>query len=181
MATVNSPPALRASVNENLGKARQSIQKLQEAELPEFNRHQPPKQSIVDFLEAAYGIVPVIETFAGQRGQRRDFDDWRTSWEAQQLNDEERALWLQMLDEQVTQEQGQRHGLIPVLIPITRGQMSVGCTDHSVPSEPRQFKDGVRFLAYPTRQASDVCLQYLELCERFWRAFESAQLWPKTG
>lgn len=177
MATVSTVQALRDAVNEKLSAAQQYVFELQQAELPEFNRYQNPKQSLVNFLHAAHGVVPVIKTFADARLQHpKDFEDWRSRWEAT-LTDDERRLWLRLLDERVAQEHGEGAGLKGIWIPITRGQMPQDFTNYAllgIPRPPPPSKGGVEFRAYTGRAASDVCRQYLELCQRFWCDFEPA-------
>jgi len=42
-----------------------------------------------------------------------------------------------------------------------------------IPRPPGPSKAGVRFKAYPNSPASEVCRQYLELCQRFWQDFQA--------
>lgn len=180
MATVSSRQALREAVNEKLGAATWRIFELQQAELPEQNKYQNPKQSVVDFLHAAHGVVPVIKTFAVERLQHeKDFEDWRSRWEAT-LTDGERGLWLRMLDERVAQEHGEGAGLEGISIPITYGGGYQDFTNYAalgIERPPGPSKGGVQFRAYTGRPASDVCRQYLELVQRFWRDFQADHGW----
>lgn len=80
MATISTPQALREAVSRKLGRAQECWFHLHQAEQPEFNKYTDPAQIVRDFLHAARGVVPVIETFANERLQRGDFEDWRKSW-----------------------------------------------------------------------------------------------------
>ena len=84
-AMVSGPQKLREAVSRKLGRAQECWYHLHQADQPEFNRYTDPAQIVRDFLHAARGVVPVIETFANGRLQRGDFEDWRKSWEQSRL------------------------------------------------------------------------------------------------
>lgn len=92
-----------------------------------------------------------------------------------------------MLDERVAEEHGEGAGLEAILIAVTRGHMPQDFTNYAlfrIPRPPGRSKGGVRFRAYPGRPASEVCQQYLELCQRFWQDFQAEHphlLQPAAG
>ena len=173
MATVGSPQALREAVSQKLGTAVRHMHDLRKALEPEFNGYWNPKDDAVGFLHAAHGVVPVLKTFADERKQLGDFDDWRDKWE-EELTVEERTLWLRMKDERIAQEHGEGAGLESFPNPVTRGgefQDFTNYAAHGIPRGPPPAKEGVRFRAYPDRPANEVCLQYLGLVGRCWQDF----------
>jgi len=97
MATISTPQALRDAVNQKLGRAAECRYELYQAEQPAWNRFTNPQGSVVDFLQAAHGVIPVLKTFADERQQRGDFENWRDSWGAR-FSDVALALWLKMTD-----------------------------------------------------------------------------------
>ncbi len=177
MATVRSPESLRTALGQKLQRATECVYELHQSEQPEFNKYWNPGESFKDFLHAARGAVPVLKTFADERQQPGDFEAWRGKWEAR-LTDGERALWLKMQAARVDQEHGDGPDLVPYSIEITYGHTSEVYANVAVlglkPGEwmRSRSKGGVRFAPYADRPLSEVCRDYLALCQRFVADFE---------
>jgi hypothetical protein len=130
----------------------------------------------VGFVRAAHGVIPVAETFSDDNpvlpGQ---FKAWLARWKSSaQLTPSELQLWDHMYDARRFQEHGEGAGFIPYQIEITRwDQPKRHCNAELLnPSassniDLRSWKGGVRFDVYPQRPVSEVCAEYLALCQRF--------------
>jgi hypothetical protein len=112
MTVAVRPQKLKEALNAKLGDAAQALFELREADKPEMNRYWP-SVVVVDFLHAARGVYPVLETFAkGTRLKVSGFEKWRNRWEGQ-LPLSDLGLWRQMRTERVSQEHGEGAELIP--------------------------------------------------------------------
>jgi hypothetical protein len=168
---------LRETLNTKLGKADMLLWELREADKPRFptqTRLWDPNVIVMDFLLAARGVYPVMETFAKPRLTPAGFKAWVKEWEKKRLSPgAERKLWRRMRIERVEQEHGEGVKLKQILIPITEGEVP-GVTANVVVLGLKRAdmgsgmsKGGVRFTAYPDTSVSVVCAQYLALCRRF--------------
>jgi hypothetical protein len=163
---------LLAALNAHLNRAFDSLAELIKAERPEFNRYWNPKQSVVDFLYAARGVVSVAETIANKYLQPGEFKTWREAWEAR-LTAVKRDLWMNLMHEREAQQHSDGGTLEAILIPVTDRHTADAFERPGVISLKlyecviRREKEGVRFKAYPSRKASEVCSDYLALCTRF--------------
>jgi hypothetical protein len=176
MSATVSPQKLKEALQAKLGTARFAIHDLRESERPETNRHWRAHQYVVDFLHAARGVYPIVETFSKNR-LPQGFKAWVNDWELRKLCQSEQILWQQMRDERVSQEHGEGAGLIPVLIPIKSRDQSQNYRNAVLLgadiTQNRQSKGSVRFVAYPNQLASEVCEEYLSLAQRFVNDFLS--------
>jgi hypothetical protein len=179
-ATVR-PEKLREALTAKLLAAAMALHKLRDADKLELNQHWDPQNIVVEFLNAARGVVPIAETFLGERPFRR----WNDAWEKARLPESDRsALWKQMWDSRRLQEHGEGAGLIHTqllvddrnLLQVNRSVVHLGMA----PTKTEMFKGSVRFAAYPDRPVSEVCAEYLEMCQQFVDDFlrEQAQLIP---
>jgi hypothetical protein len=168
MSATVRPEKLREALNAKLGTAGISVHELQQAEAPELNRHWDPRAIVITFLHAARGVYPTAETF-GKSQPGVSFEAWYQGW-LSGLGTAEQALWRLLRDERVAQEHGDGAGLTSVFIPIMRGVGMLEIRNNSSPLgiPPAQgSKGGVRFAAHPSRPASEVCEEILQLCKRF--------------
>lgn len=168
------PEKLREALSAKQSDAVFKLHELREADKPEINRHWEPQSSAVSFVHAAHGVVPVAETFGdGNPILPGGFNAWHTRWKST-LSPPELELWKHMYDARRFQEHGEGAGFIPHQIEITQGDqiqrhhnvvlLGLAATSRT---ENRSWKGGVRFEAYPNRPVSEVCAEYLALCQRF--------------
>lgn len=178
MAAKVSAEKLENVLRAKLAAARVALHNLREAELPEMNRHWDPAQYIVNFLHAARGVCPVVETFIGQNPYRA----WVAIWERSKLTPAERELWRRIREARVDQEHGEGAALIPFSIEVTRGNQIQAYRNAVLlgvdPTGNKCSKGGVRFSVYPDEPASHVCERYYALALRFVDDFLSDHASP---
>ena len=168
------PEKLKDALNAKVSDAVFSLHELREADKPEINRYWESQTSAVAFVHAAHGLVPVCETFGDNYPLHPSgFKAWHTSWKAA-LSLGALQLWERMYDARRFQDHGEGAGFIPHRIEITRGDQIQGQHNAALLGlaassgiDNRSWKGGVRHEAYPDRPVSEVCAEYLELCQRF--------------
>jgi hypothetical protein len=173
MRAIVRPEKLKESLDAKMSEAVLKLHEIAQADKPELNRYNEPRSYAVAFVHAAYGVVPVAETFAeGSALTAAGFKKWRGDWQAK-LTPLELRLWEEMYDARRFQEHGEGDGLQPFMVEITRGDnpqmvrssLVLGLDPSAIDS--RSWKGGVRFTAYPDRPASEVCADYFLLARRF--------------
>jgi len=166
-ATV-APSKLVNALDTKLSAARRKVLDLQRAEEPRvdgISHH----DLVIHFLKAARGVYPVVKTFHDAWLQGHSFEAWLTSWE-QGLIPADLALWQYMQDQRDRDEHGDGADLVSVDIPVMLDhQQPYNAALYGVGPEgqPKASKGSVRFGKYPHRRVSEVCAEYLTLCQRF--------------
>ena len=174
MSVTVRPRKWRATVNERLGDALQSVYELTEADKPEFNRYSDARKIAKECVGAARGVYTVTETLV-----RRNYKPWpwRDDWESR-LTAPELALWRNMRTVRTEAQHGEGGGLVQHMIKVTRGPGASTIPEHVVLGlVPRAegtnpHKGGVRFSEYPDQPASQIAREYVTLCQRFADDFE---------
>jgi hypothetical protein len=123
---------------------------------------------VIHLLKAARGVYPVGKTFHNDWLQLRNFDAWVNGWE-QNLAADELALWRYMQEQRHWDEHGDGADLVPHTIPVEIDDQFVSgaLLGLGTDAQPRASKGSVRFGKCRNRKLSDVCQDYLTLCQRF--------------
>lgn len=168
MSAKVDPAKLKPAINAKLGSAGQELYKLRESDKPVINQFPEPEQYAIAFLHAARGVYPTIKTFANAQFGKAAFEKWVYDWEAARST-EDRTLWRQMRVERIDQKHGEGARLLPHMIEVTNDRTiaaypaAVGL----VPVRNKSWKGGQRCKSYPNLPISQVCKDYLALCQRF--------------
>jgi hypothetical protein len=154
-------PALQANLTEVLS----CVQELRDVEQPRLTPRMDGWKIVARLLAAARAIHQMAKTFVEGR-PRTCFEAWYAAWLGS-LNGLERELWQQMRDAGYEQLHGECAELFAVKVAIPWEPAAE--TFHGVPgvAQPESYKTVPRFRRYAGRPASDVCAEYLALCQRF--------------
>jgi hypothetical protein len=162
-----APSKFVNALNTKLSAARWKVLDLQQAEQPRVDGTSH-HDLVIHFLKAARGVYPVVKTFHNVWLQGHSFDAWLTAWE-QSLTPADLALWHYMQDQRDWDEHGDGADLVPhrIEVMIDSQPMNAVLLGLGPDAQPKSGKGSVRFGKYPNRLTSQVCAEYLTLCQRF--------------
>jgi hypothetical protein len=164
--TVPAPQAAQAetpTLQAKLAEVIACVHELRDVEQSRLTTRLEGWEIVYKRLSAARAIYKTAETFAqGRPGT--DCDAWLG-----RLTGLERELWRQMRDAGDQQLHGECAELIAVkvAIPWEPAAETFHGAPAPAPARPASYKLVPRFRRYPSRPASDVCAEYLALCQRF--------------
>ncbi len=168
MSATVAPAKLKPAINAKLASAGQELYKLGESDKPQLNLFPDPEQYAIAFLHAARGVYPTIETFAEAQVGKAAFKSWIAGWEGAR-SPNELKLWLRMRTERIHQEHGEGARLLPHMIEVTNDRTitTYPAAVGMIPHHNKSWKGVTRLAAYPNVPISEVCKDYLALCQRF--------------
>jgi hypothetical protein len=169
MSSTVRPDNLRAALDARLAAAMSQAIELREAELPRVTPHLNLREIVVTFLQYARGVHGIVEAFGKAQVGDLQLAAWSAQW-TQALSNEDRILWRQLSDEPGMPAPPPGAALVDLEISVAPDPSITG--EHpALGTRGDVRKKLVRFAAYPSRSASDVCGDYLRLAKRLAHDF----------
>jgi len=162
-----APSELARTLHIKLDAAKLKLLDVQRAEQPRGGGSESHRDLVMQFVRSARGVYPVAKTFGKDWLPGNRFKVWREGG----LTDAEQTLWHYVQELRDIDEHGEGAPLVPVAIPVVLDDCEP--TNAKLPGtrpghQPTVVsKIGSGFSPYPTRPASEVCAEYLQLCRRF--------------
>jgi hypothetical protein len=164
MSSTVRPDNLRAALDARLAAAMSQAVELREAELPRVTPHLNAREIVGAFLQYARGVHAIVDAFGKAQVGDLQLASWHAQW-TQALSHDDRALWRQLSDEPGMPAPPPGAALVDLEISVAPDPSITG--EHpALGTRADVRKKLVRFAAYPSKAASDVCGEYLRLAKR---------------